>query len=147
MYEKIVEQAAGDFGVEPHLVKKVLGELIGLAFNPKHGGPEGFLQAFREVGLGDAVSSWLGHGQNRPITAHELEAAVGADALQAIANHVGLPVRTVGEMAAAMLPDAVDTLSEQGELPSPGLLDRLREWFGDMGEGWGHIERWRRGGM
>lgn len=147
MYEKIVEQAASDFGVDRHLVKKVLGEMIGLAFNPKHGGPEGFLQAFREVGLGDVVSSWLGHGPNRPITTLELETAVGADTLQAIANHVGLPVQTVGDLAAAMLPDAVDALSEQGELPSPGLLDKLREWFGDMGEGWGHIERWRRGGM
>ncbi|WP_052107817.1 YidB family protein [Aerolutibacter daejeonensis] len=147
MYEKIVEQAAADFGVDQHQVKKVLGEMIGLAFNPKHGGPEGFLQAFREVGLGDVVSSWLGHGQNRPITARELEAAVGPDALQAIATHAGLPVQTVGDLAAAMLPDAVDVLSEQGELPAPGLLDKLREWFGDMGEGWGHIERWRRGGM
>ena len=80
MYEKIVEQGATDFGVDPHQVKKVLGEVIGLAFNPKHGGPEGFLQAFREVGLGDIVSSWLGHGENRPITAHELETALGADA-------------------------------------------------------------------
>lgn len=147
MYEKIVEQAATDFGVDQHQVKKVLGEMIGLAFNPKHGGPEGFLQAFREVGLGDVVSSWLGHGQNRPITTHELETAVGADTLQAIATHVGLPAQTVGDLAAAMLPDAVDALSAQGELPSPGLLDKLREWFGDMGEGWGHIERWRRGGM
>lgn len=147
MYEKIVEQGATDFGVDPHQVKKVLGEVIGLAFNPKHGGPEGFLQAFREVGLGDIVSSWLGHGENRPITAHELETALGADAIQGIATRVGLPVQTVGELAAAMLPDAVDALSEQGELPSLGLLDKLREWFGDMGEGWGHIERWRRGGM
>ena len=147
MYEKIVEQAATDFGVDQHQVKKVLGEMIGLAFNPKHGGPEGFLQAFREVGLGDVVSSWLGHGQNRPITTHELETAVGADTRQANVGGDGLPAQTVGDLAAAMLPDAVDALSEQGELPSPGLLDKLREWFGDMGEGWGHIERWRRGGM
>lgn len=147
MYEKIVEQGATGFGVDPHQVKKVLGEVIGLAFNPKHGGPEGFLQAFREVGLGDIVSSWLGHGENRPITPHQLETALGADAIQGIATRVGLPVQKVGELAAAMLPDAVDALSEQGELPSLGLLDKLREWFGDMGEGWGHIERWRRGGM
>lgn len=147
MYEAIVRQTATDFGADPHDVKKVLGELIGLAFSPKHGGPEGFLQAFREVGLGDAVTSWLSQGPNRPITIPELETALGPGTIEDIAHRAGLSPQTTGALAAAMLPDAVDALSDQGILPSMGLLDKLREWFGDMGEGWGHIERWRRGGM
>ncbi|TWI10535.1 YidB family protein [Aerolutibacter ruishenii] len=147
MYEQIVQWAAADFGADPHAVKKVLGELIGLAFNPRRGGPEGFLQAFRDVGLGDLVSSWLSQAENRPITAHELETALGLGTIEDIARRVSLPPQTVGNMAAAMLPEAVDALSEQGVLPAMSVLDKLREWFGDMGEGWGHIERWRRGGM
>ncbi|GAB3749654.1 hypothetical protein GCM10028795_14980 [Lysobacter olei] len=147
MYEQLVQRTAAEFGANPHDVKKVLGELIGLAFSPRHGGPEGFLQAFREVGLGDAVTSWLSHGPNRPITVLELETALGPGTVEAIADRVGVSAQTAGALAASMLPDAVDALSEQGVLPSMGLLDKLREWFGDMGEGWGHIERWRRGGM
>lgn len=147
MYEQIVEQTADRFGLDRHQVRQVLGAVIGQVFNEKHGGPEGFLQAFRDVGLGDLVTSWLGRGESRPLTAHQFEAAVGADTLQAIGTRLGLPSTTVGEVGAALLPDAIDALSEQGQLPEPGVLDKLREWFGDMHEGWGHIERWRRGGM
>ena len=147
MYEQIVEQAASRFGLDQHQTRQVLGAVIGLVFSDTHGGPEGFLQAFREVGLGDVVTSWLGHGENRPLTAHQFETAVGTETVQAIGTRLGLPPKTVSEVGAAMLPDAIDALSEQGELPSPGVLGKLREWFGDMSEGWGHIERWRRGGM
>lgn len=147
MYEQIVDQASARFGLSTHQSRQLLGAVIGLVFNEKHGGPEGFLQAFRDVGLGDVVTSWLGHGENRPLTASQFETAVGTEHVQAIARRVELPATTVSEVAAALLPDAIDALSEQGELPSAGVLDKLREWFGDMSEGWGHIERWRRGGM
>lgn len=147
MYEQIVEQVATRFGLEREKTKQLLGLVIGLIFNEKRGGPAGFLQAFRDRGMGDAVASWLGHGSNLPLTGSQFETAVGRETVEGMAAKLGLPAPTVSEAAAALLPEAVDGLSEHGDLPPGGLPGKLREWFGDLGEGWGHIERWSAGGM
>lgn len=147
MYEQIVEQAAARFGLEKGKAKQLLGMVIALIFNPKHGGPTGFLQAFRDRGMSDTVASWLGTGPNQPLTGVQFETAVGRETVQAMSAKLGLPVGTVNDAAAGMLPDAVDALSEHGDIPAGGISDKLRDWFGDLGEGWGHIERWSAGGM
>jgi uncharacterized protein YidB (DUF937 family) len=41
---------------------------------------------------------------------------LGADALGGIASKLGLPQATVSNAAAAMLPDAVNELSDNGQL-------------------------------
>lgn len=147
MYEQIVEQVATRFGLEKEKTKQLLGMVIGLVFNEKRGGPAGFLQLFRDRGMGDTVASWLGQGPNQPLTGAQFETAVGRETVDAMSARLGLPGPTVSNAAAALLPDAMDALSEHGDVPTGGLSDKLRDWFGDLGEGWGHIERWSAGGM
>lgn len=147
MYERIVEQAGARFGLDPDKTKRLLGMVIGLIFNEKRGGPLGFLQAFRDKGFGDMVGSWLGQGTNQPITGAQLTTVLGAETIGLMSHKLGLPVATVSDAAAALLPDAVDSLSEHGELPTSGISETLRHWFGDLGEGLGNIEYWGQGAM
>jgi uncharacterized protein YidB (DUF937 family) len=132
MFERIMEQAAGRFGLTPDEAKQLLRALIGLIFNEKRGGSAGFLRAFRNQGLGDVVGSWLGGGPRQAISPAQLESVLGAGTLSGIASRLDLPQIIVSGAAAAMLPDVVGELGEDGNLP-PGLPDRLRSWFGDIG--------------
>ena len=131
MYEQIVERAAGRFGLGEGKAKQLLGMLVGLIFNPKRGGPAGFLQAFRDQGLGDMANSWLCRGANQAITPTQVESALGADTITSLSSKLGLSREAVGSVAAAMLPDVVDTLSEHGDL-GIGIPDKLKGWLGDV---------------
>lgn len=144
MFDRILEQVAGRFGLSQDKAKQLLGALVALIFNPKRGGPAGFVQAFRDKGLGDVVGSWLGHGENQPINPSQLESVLGADTIGAIGQKLGLPPATVGNAAAALLPEAVNELSEHGDLPTNigGLSERLRGWLGGLGEGLEGIGHW-----
>lgn len=139
MFDRIIEETAGRFGLAPDKAKQLLAMLVGLIFNQKNGGPAGFLQAFRSQGLGNVVQSWLGSGPNEPISASQLEGVLGSGVLDGIANRLNLPAATVSSTAAAILPQAVGALSHNGELPA-GLPERFRGWFGhlfdDLGD-WG----------
>lgn len=137
MYERMVEQVASRFGLAPETAKQLLGMLIGVIFNAKRGGPAGFLQAFRDKGLGDLIDSWVGHGPNEAISPGQLEEVLGVETLAAMSDKLGLPPDTVANAGAAMLPDAVDSLSEHGELPI-GVTDRFKGWFGETFEEIGH---------
>jgi outer membrane protein OmpA-like peptidoglycan-associated protein/uncharacterized protein YidB (DUF937 family) len=132
MFDRIIEEAAGRFGLAPDKAKQLLGLLIGLIFNAKGGGSAGFLQAFRSQGMGDMVQSWLGSGPRQPISPSQLEGVLGADALGGIASKLGLPQATVSNAAAAMLPDAVNELSDNSQLPM-SLPDRVSGWLGGLG--------------
>ena len=138
MYERIVEQAASRFSLGPGKTKQLLGMLVGLIFNPKRGGPVGFLKAFRDRGLSDVVDSWLGKGPNQSISPSQLENALGADAISSISAKLGLSRETVGSAAAAMLPDVVNTLSEHGDLGA-SIPDKLKGWFDNVFEDLGHF--------
>jgi uncharacterized protein YidB (DUF937 family) len=62
-----------------------VGDLIG-----QHGGLGGRLDKLKASGLGDAVSSWVGTGDNQPVPANQLESAVGANTISQIIAKLGV---------------------------------------------------------
>jgi outer membrane protein OmpA-like peptidoglycan-associated protein len=144
MFGQILEQVSRRFGLDPDQAKRLMGLLVAQVFNPKHGGPAGFIQSFRNQGLGELVDSWLGPGPNQPISPAQLEDVLGTDTLSSFATRLGLPAATVGTAAAAMLPDAIDELSEHGDLPvaASALSQKLEHWFGGIGFGLDEFGQW-----
>ena len=144
MFSQILDQVSRRFGLDPDQARRLMGLLVAQIFNPKHGGPAGFIESFRNQGLGDLMDSWLGPGPNQPITPAQLEGVLGSDTLASFGTRLGLPAATVGTAAAAMLPDAIDELSEHGDLPvaaSP-LSQKLEHWFGGIGVGLDEFGQW-----
>lgn len=141
MFDRIIEQTAGRFGLSTEKTKQLLGALIALIFNEKRGGPAGFLHAFRSHGLGDVVGSWLSGGPRQPISAGQLDNVLGAGTLGGLAAKLGLPADTVGNAAAALLPEAVGELGENGQLPT-SMPDRFKGWLGGLGDFLGDIGGW-----
>lgn len=94
------------------------------------GGLGGLLQQLQQAGLGDAVQSWVGSGQNQPVSGEQLQAALGGDQISALAQQAGLPVGEMAGQLAHWLPQVVDKLTPNGELPAGG---------GDLGSALGGL--------
>ena len=84
------------------------------------------LQKFKEraenSGLGDIFDSWVGKGENKPITGEQVKAAADPENLQKIANDAGSSVDEAAEELSKAMPEVVDKLSPDGELPSDDAI-------------------------
>ena len=81
------------------------------------GGYDGVLNKLNQAGLGNVVSSWIGKGSNLPISASQIQAALGDEHIRALATSFGIPIDQVAGMLAQHLPAAVDQASPNGTLP------------------------------
>ncbi len=76
----------------------------------------GLLQLLQQSGLGAQVASWLGNGQNLPISVDQLKNALGDQRLRQLAAQLGLPIdQLLGELS-RHLPGAIDHMSPHGTL-------------------------------
>jgi len=98
---------------------------LGTALQELVGG-EGNLQALveklRTSGIGDQLSSWVGSGENQPVTAVQLQQALGEARVQQLATKTGLSVDQLLPMLAGILPAIVDALTPGGTVPSGDAL-------------------------
>jgi uncharacterized protein YidB (DUF937 family) len=83
----------------------------------QNGGIEGLLAKFQQAGMGQQAQSWIGTGQNMPISADALSQIFGQGQLGQIAQQLGLPQQDAAGGLAQMLPDVVDQMTPQGEIP------------------------------
>jgi uncharacterized protein YidB (DUF937 family) len=83
----------------------------------KHGGVQGVVSEFERNGLGATVKSWVGTGPNQPISADDVHRTLGPDLLQQLSQKSGLSVQDLTQRLSQVLPQAVDTLTPNGELP------------------------------
>jgi len=90
--------------------------------NNQPGGLTGFLQGFHDKGLGGVVSSWVGTGQNLPISADQISHVLGSGQLQQLAASVGMSPDVAGSSLAKLLPLVVDHLTPNGQVPQQSNL-------------------------
>ena len=101
----------------------VLGMLAGGSGQQGGGGLMDLIGKFQQNGLGDQVQSWIGTGQNLPISAEQLQSVLGSDQLSAIAGKLGLSPQDASSQMASVLPEVMDKLTPSGALPSGGFGD------------------------
>ena len=92
----------------------VLGEVMG---SGGQGGLNVIVAKLQQAGLGNIAKSWLGPGQNLPITAEQLKQVLGSDVVRQLAAKYNIPIDQVAEVLAHQLPLAVDKASPDGKLP------------------------------
>jgi uncharacterized protein YidB (DUF937 family) len=72
------------------------------------------------------ANSWVGPGQNEPVSPGQLGSALGPDIIRAIAQRSGLSEEEVSRQLSQVLPGIVDKLTPDGRLPTePELSQRL----------------------
>jgi uncharacterized protein YidB (DUF937 family) len=89
------------------------------------GGLGDIVGALQSGGLGDAVSSWLGSGDNLAVEPGQLQSALGDDQISAFAEKAGVSGSEASTLLAGILPQIVDKLSPEGQLPDAGGLDSM----------------------
>lgn len=95
------------------------GALGGVLERLVPGGLQAVLDQFQTSGLGQQVKSWLGKGENEPLTVDDVRNALSNEQVRAVAEKLGVPVDQALEILAGGLPQAVDQASPDGELKAP----------------------------
>ena len=98
------------------------------------GGLGDLLAKFQQAGLGDAAASWVGTGQNQPVSGEQVEGALGSDLLSQIARQIGLPQGEVAGHLSQMLPQVVDRLTPNGQVPEGGVDASALPGFEGLGD-------------
>ena len=100
--------------LESAVLPVVLGEVLGTG---SQGGLNAIVAKLQQAGFGEQVKSWLGNGQNLPITADQLKQVLGSDVVKQLAARFNIPVDQIAQILAQQLPAAVDRASPDGRLP------------------------------
>jgi uncharacterized protein YidB (DUF937 family) len=117
------------------------------------GGAQGLgalVERLRQAGLGEQVDSWVGTGANRPVAPEQLAQAFGPEALQGLAQRLGVgggggvAGGGVAAALAALLPQVINGLTPQGRVPQSdvefgqgGMAGALAQMMGAMAGGQG----------
>jgi uncharacterized protein YidB (DUF937 family) len=82
------------------------------------GGLGELVDRFKQSGHGETAESWVGTGPNKPVTAPQLEQAIGPDVLETLSKQTGLSREELLTRLSRELPDAVDKYTPHGRLPT-----------------------------
>lgn len=112
-------------GNEMSFLKGILGGVVGAEalsllkdYVEKHGGIEGVVAELEQTSVGQQVKSWVGTGENLPVSADQIRDALGSQKMKDLAASVGIPPEKVSDLLAQYLPVAVDKATPEGKLPS-----------------------------
>ena len=81
------------------------------------GGLAGLAEQFQKGGLGDVMNSWIGTGQNQAISPDQLGGVLGGDLLSELTQRTGMGQGDLLGRLSQMLPQVVDQLTPNGQLP------------------------------
>lgn len=102
------------------LVAALLPQLISMLSQP--GAMGNLTNAFQNAGLGNVLQSWLGTGENLPISGDQVKQVLGSGTLANLAKSAGVGESEASGAIASLLPQVMDKLSPSGNLPAQGDL-------------------------
>jgi uncharacterized protein YidB (DUF937 family) len=85
----------------------------------------GLLDKLQQGGLSNATNSWVGTGQNQPVSSNQLSSALGPDVIKNLAQQSGLSEDDLGKQLSQVLPGLVDKLTPNGRLPTMAELSKM----------------------
>lgn len=98
------------------------------------GGLGGLITKLGQGGQSDAAASWIGKGQNLPISADQITQVLGSGPIAQFAQRLGVSPEQAAAVVASALPMLIDRLTPNGNLaeaktsgdnPIGDLLDNL----------------------
>ena len=101
-----------------------LGDIIGSVLGRDSGTESGagalggLLEQMQRAGFGEHARSWVGSGQNMPISPDAVGQIFGEGGLQEIARRAGLTPKQTSEGLSQLLPEVVDRVTPEGDVPA-----------------------------
>ena len=108
----------------------LLTGVLGMLQNHE-GGLGGLVEKFKEKGLGDIAASWIGTGENLPITAEQLKGVLGNETLGQMASQLGVSGDQLSAQLSGLLPQIIDKLTPNGQVAGGGF---------DLGQAMGMLQ-------
>lgn len=102
-----------------------IGAILSYVNSPQVGGVAGLQRMFEQGGLGSIASSWIGSGQNLPISASQLQNVLDNGALQEAAQKAGMDPSELTNLMSTLLPHLVDKLTPNGQVPDTSALQQM----------------------
>ncbi|MFJ5831360.1 YidB family protein [Streptomyces sp. NPDC093089] len=122
-------QGAGGTGDAGGLLGSLLGALAGGGSGGGGGNGSnplgGLLDMLAGSGLADQAQSWIGTGDNQPVSGDQIAEALPDDTLRKAAAEAGVSPQEAADEIARSLPQAVDKLTPNGSLPQGGSLEDI----------------------
>jgi len=115
-------------GTKQNDLMSVITNLIG----SQSGGLNGLVKQFAAKGLGDNISSWIGTGQNLPVSPSQIQDVLGADTIKGIASKLGLDASAVSGQLSNLLPQVVDKLTPGDKIPEGDILSKGMDMLGGL---------------
>lgn len=123
-------------GLLDGMENKAISSMLGQSSNPlatsllqminnQPGGLSGLVQSFHDKGLGGIVSSWVGTGQNIPVTADQIQHVLGSEQVKELAAKAGISTDLASSSLATMLPSLIDKLTPNGQVPDHSTLVQM----------------------
>jgi uncharacterized protein YidB (DUF937 family) len=86
---------------------------------------QGIMSKLESSGLGQQVQSWVGKGQNMPVSESEIKNAVDPQKLQQVAQQQGMSSDEVADHVAQALPHVVDQATPNGQVPKQSSIHSM----------------------
>src|SRR5215472_17039275 len=91
------------------------------------GGLGGLVTKLQQGGLGDVVNSWVGSGQNQPVSPGQLGSALGTGVIKTLSQMTGISEDELTKQLSQVLPGVVNGLTPNGRLPTVAELSKMME--------------------
>lgn len=112
--DKIMDAAGSIMGDDDDSDKKsMLGGITDLF---QGGGLKDVVENFTNNGLGDTISSWIGGGDNMPISTDQIKEGFGIERIQELARKVGISEDKASNLLKDFLPGIIDKVTPGGEI-------------------------------
>jgi uncharacterized protein YidB (DUF937 family) len=113
LFDSILSAASGKSEASGEAAP-LIGILSGLL--AQSGGLQGLANKFSQSGQSNAFSSWVGMGENQPVSSDQIQKALGSDQISALAARMGVDPALASSFLAEYLPKIVDKLTPQGKV-------------------------------
>lgn len=118
-----------------NVLGSLLGGLLGGSGGSAQGGSGGgnplggLMDMITKSGLvnQEQLDSWVGKGDNQPLSPDQVKQAVPDETLDKVATDAGVSREEAADRIASRLPQAVDQLTPEGQVPTGSLEDLIKE--------------------
>jgi uncharacterized protein YidB (DUF937 family) len=118
LFTTLAEMVVTGFGNPDSTQAKLANAVVKKFQTNDGGGLTALLQQLEAKGLGQVAQSWIGTGNNLPISAEQIENALGSEQIQQLAAKVGVSPDVIKSHLAEILPKIVDRLTPDGKVPA-----------------------------
>lgn len=108
----------GTLASNPQVIQAIMGMLSN---DGGQGGLAGLMAKFQQAGMGEQVQSWVGNGENLPVSGAQMAQALGGDTLSGLATQMGTSQGDAAQQLSQLLPELINKFTPAGQAPAAGL--------------------------